>query len=407
MPYEFITSTGTVIPDTSTIRQEVINEIVEVFGISEEIASDSSTLEGRLVDSETEARKSVAINNAKLSNQINPNLAEDGFFDAIYALFGGERDSSTRSSTTLLLTGVAGTVIPINSFVRNSVTKTLWYTTTEVTLDSSGNATVTANSEDTGSVVGAANDINEIVSGVVGWETVTNPMNATEGRDLQSLTNAKLERARQLHLNAGTTMGAVISNIGAIDDVIGVSGRENYTNNPLLIDGITIPPKSTWVCVDGGDDAEIAEQYVIHTHGTGFYGFNNTVAGEYTDPISGQIYDSSNVPVNFDRPTEVPIKIEVTARLVSSTDLVTQIKAGIQEWISGNIEGYRGGSLANDISPFEISSALNEYFTAPTVYVGKVRITTVADDTLSTNDIEINLWEKATVTNENITVVSA
>ncbi|QIQ61328.1 hypothetical protein V039C_0050 [Vibrio phage V039C] len=407
MTYEFITSNGTVVPDTSTIREEVIQEIVDVFGVSEEVARDNSTLEGRLVDAETEARKSVAINNAKLSNQINPNLAESGFFDAIYALFGGKRESATRSSVSVVLTGIAGTVIPVNSFVRNKTTKTLWYTTSEVTLDSNGQTVATVLSENTGSIVGAAGDISEIVSGVVGWETVTNPSNATEGRELQSLTSAKIERAQQLSLNAGTTMAAVVSNVSNLENVIGVSARENRTNAPLLIDGITIPAKSTWLCVDGGDDSQIAEQYVIHTHGTGFYGFTNTVEGEYTDPLSGQVYDPTSIPVNFDRPSDVPIKIEVTANLVSSIDVITQIKSGVQEWAAANIDGYKGCSLANDISPFEISSALNEYFNAPTIYVKKVRVTTVVDNSFATDDIPINLWEKASINNSDITVIPA
>lgn len=406
MSYSFINSTGTVIPDTSEIREEVIAELVEALGVSEEVARDSSTLEGRLVDSETEARKSVAINNAKLSNQINPNLAEPGFFDAIFYLFGGERDAATRSSVLLTLSGVSGTVIPQGSFVRNSITRTLWYTAEEVTLPTGGTSSVIAYSENTGSIVGAAGDLSEIVSGIVGWETVTNAQNATEGRELQSLTSAKLSRARQLSKNAGTTLGAVIANVDSLDNVIGVSARENSTNVTQNIDGISIPAKSTWLCVDGGDDDEIAEQYAIHTHGTAFYGFINTVAGEYTDPISGQVYDAITIPVNFDRPISVPIKIEVTASLVSSTDLVTQIKSGIQEWASGNIDGYIGCALANDISPFEISSALNEYFNAPTIYVKKVRVTTVADDTFSTDDIPINLWEKATISDVNISVIS-
>lgn len=407
MIYEFITSTGTIIPDTAAIREEVIAEYVEALGVSEEVARDNSTLEGRLVDTETEARKSVAINNAQLANQVNPNLASDGFFDGIFALFGGERDAATRSQTSELLTGVSGTVIPQNSFIRNSVTKTLWYTTAEVMLDSLGQATVVIESENAGEIIGAAGDINEIVSGVVGWETATNPSNATEGVELQSLIKAKLSRAKQLAKNAGTTMGAVISNIDALSNVIGISGRENRTNAPLEIDGITIPAKSTWICVDGGIDSEISEQYAIHTHGAAFYGFSNTVDGEYTDPITGQSYSASSVPVKFDRPTELPIKVEVTASLISSTDLITQMKTAIQEWAAGNVDGYVGCMLGNDISPFEISAALNKYFSAATVYVKKVRITTVENNTYSTDDIPVDLWKKATITNDNIEVISA
>lgn len=406
MTYQFITSTGTVVTDTSLIREEVIAELVDALGVSEEAARDNSTLEGRLVDQETEARKSLAINNAKLANQINPNLAEDGFFDAIYALFGGERRSSTKSSVTVLLSGVPSTFIEAGAIIRNSSTSTLWLTVNDVTLDSLGQASVVVESQDSGPVVGAAGDISEIVSGPLGLETATNPTNATLGVELQSLSSAKISRSRELSKNAGTTMGAVVSNVSSLSGVIGVSGRENKTSSPLVIDGLTIPAKSTWLCVDGGEDLEIAEQYAIHTHGTAFYGQLNTVDGSYTDPITGQSYSPSGTPIKFDRPEEVPIKIKITASLVSSTDVITQIKQATQEWIAGNIDGYPGGMLGNVISPFEISSALNQYFRASTIYVKKVELTTVADDSYTTNEIPIDLWQKATTTSSNIEVVA-
>ncbi len=405
MNYNFITSTGTVIPDTAEIRNQVIAEYVEALGISEEAARDNSTLEGRLVDMETQARKAVLINNSALANQINPNLAEEGFFDAIFALFGGARKGATRSTVTVLATGVDGTVIPAGSFIRNGTTKTLWRTINEAVI-AGGSASIDVESVDTGEIVGAAGDLNEIVSGVVGWETVTNTQNATLGRELQSLNSGKLSRVQQLAKNAGSTMGAAIANVSALGGVRGVSGRENKTNSTQVIDGITMPPKSTWICVDGGEDSAIAEQYAIHTHGTAFYGFINTVAGEYTDPVTGQPYNSGTVPVNFDRPNLLPIKIEVTAKLTSSTDLISQIKLAVQEWISGNIDGYAGGMLGSDISPFEISSALNEYFSAASIFVRRVRVTTVADNSYSTNDISVSLWQKAAVIDSDIEVIS-
>ncbi len=141
--YEYVTSTGTVVADTSDIREAVISELIEVWGISEVAARDESTAEGRFVEYITSIRADVGNNNAYIANQINPSLAEAGFFDALFALFGGERDGASQSSVDCTLTGVAGTIVVAGSFARNSVTSTLWYSATEATLDSSGEATVT------------------------------------------------------------------------------------------------------------------------------------------------------------------------------------------------------------------------------------------------------------------------
>lgn len=405
--YEFITSTGTVVADTSQTQEQVIQDLVEALGISEEAARDSSTTEGRFVEYITTIRRSTANNNALLSNQINPNLAEDGYFDALYALFGGERDAATQSSADCDLTGVPGTIINQGSFIRNSVTSTLWELSSGVILDVNGEATATFFSQDTGPVTASVGELDQIVSGVVGWETVTNPSIATEGRDEQSLVSAKLSRAKQLATNSNSTVGSVLSAVLNLDNVIEAQARENRTNSTQDIDGILIPAKSTWLCVDGGSINDIAAQYVINTHGTNFYGFSNTEIGQYTDPISGQVYGPSTIPVNIDRPTDVPIKIEVTASLISSTDLITQIKEAVNAWADGLIDGYKGASLGNDISPFEISAALNQYFSASDIFVSKVRITKVSDDDLQFDTLDINLWEKTSVSDANIIVIQA
>lgn len=402
--YNLINSTGTVVADTSATQQEVVDNVVDSLGISRSVAEDSSTTEGRLVELLTYARQSVARNNAKLANQINPNLAEDGFFDAIFAIFGGARTAAARSSVTCQLTGVAGTVIPAGSYIRNSSTRTLWYSNNDVTIDSNNSASVLFYSDDFGAITAGVGELTQIVSQVTGWETVTNAEIATEGNERQSLPSAKISRVRQLAKNARTTMGAVIANIDPLDGVIGAVGRENRLNSPQVIDNITIPAKSTWICVDGGNLAEISEQYVIHTHGTGFYGFSNTENGSYTDPRSGQVYDQT---IAIDRPIEVPLLIEVTATLTSSVDLVSSVKEAIQEWAAGNIDGYAGCMLAESISPFEISAALNLYFGASSINVNKVRISTVADNTLGYDDLLIELWEKASITNDNITVIQS
>ena len=401
--YNYVTSTGTIIADTSDLREESIQNVIDALGVSEDAARNESTIEGRLVELETDIKRASAINNAKFGNQINPNLAEDGFFDAIYSLFGGERHGATRSSAPALLTGIAGTFIPSGSFIMNDSTQDLWYTSTDVTLDSSGNGTTTILADDTGAVSAGVGDVSQVVSGVTGWETITNTSAATEGRDRQLLPSAKLSRKIQLSKNAGSTLGSAMANIDALENVIAVSGRENRQSISQVIDGITIPAKATWICVDGGSVDEIAEQYVIHTYGTDFYGFSNTELGSYIDPISGQTYDET---IKIDRPTDLPLLIEVTAGLVSSQDVINQIKRSIQEWSAGNIEGYKGCRLGNNISPFEISSAINKYFSASSVYVQKVRVSTVTDNSLSFDEIPVNLWEKTSITNANITVIS-
>lgn len=80
---------GIILPDTSTLRQEVEAEYKNIFG--DDFDTDSSTPGGILVDAETTSRQSVLRSNVQTANSINPNYAGGIFLDAILALTGDER----------------------------------------------------------------------------------------------------------------------------------------------------------------------------------------------------------------------------------------------------------------------------------------------------------------------------
>ena len=71
--YEYINLSGTVVADTSTTKAEVEEEQREIFGTDADLSDESPNCV--LVNSEAIARNGVAVNNAVLANQINPNFA--------------------------------------------------------------------------------------------------------------------------------------------------------------------------------------------------------------------------------------------------------------------------------------------------------------------------------------------
>lgn len=85
--YNYITSSGVIIPDTAEQRTAVENEFKAVFGQDLDISPE--TPQGVLITMETENRDAIVRNNAELANQINPDLAGGVFLDAIWALMGG------------------------------------------------------------------------------------------------------------------------------------------------------------------------------------------------------------------------------------------------------------------------------------------------------------------------------
>lgn len=393
--YEYITSNGTIVPDTASIQADVIAEYQEVYG--SDISTDTSTEIGRQIDAETTSRISVARNNALLANQINPNQATGVFLDADYALMGGQRDAAEQSTVECTLTGVVGTIIPAGSFVQDVVTNFTWQLVDETTIPSGNTIDASFRSVDFGAINAAPGDITKIVSGVVGWETVTNAASAVPGKTEQSDVSTRNQRQTEIGQNSKSNAFSIKAAISALEGVAGVSYRENVENITQTIDGVLMVPHSNYMCVDGGVDSEIAEAYQIKSGGSNY---NGSVIVPYTDPDSGQL-----INVKFDRPTEKPMLVQVTAKVGASTNAVQDIKDAVIAYANGEVDGENGFALGEDTSPFEIGSAVNVQLSD--VFVNKVQIATVAAGAgaYSTDTITNEIFEKATIQESNIEVI--
>ncbi|MBP3932282.1 MAG: hypothetical protein J6D44_00175, partial [Pseudomonas sp.] len=93
--YNYIVSTGVIVPDTASLRSEVEAEYKSVLGADLPVTPE--TPQGVLITAEVESRDGMVRNNAELANQINPDIAGGVWLDAIWALTRGKRRGATRS----------------------------------------------------------------------------------------------------------------------------------------------------------------------------------------------------------------------------------------------------------------------------------------------------------------------
>lgn len=394
--FEFLTETGTVIVDTAQIKSDVEAEYLSFPGVTG--LPDPSSFEGRLLDAEVTSRVSVARNNAKLANQMNPNLASGTFLDAQLAFIGSERDGQTKSTVQCTLTGVVGTIIPAGSLAQDTTDeKNIWVLSSEVTIPAGGSIDASFESQEYGPVTANTGQITKIISGVVGWETIANAAPATLGKSQQLDPSARMKRKRELGANSRTVTYSIIAAISAVDNVQGVRFLENTTNTEQTISDVVMSGHSTWVCVDGGDDADIAEAYVSSKSGGS--GFNGAVSVTYIDPDSSQ-----PIPVQFDRPTPVPMICRITVR--PGTSSLDDIKNAVADYASGLVPGESGFSLGEDASPFEIAAGVNALL--PDVFVTRCELAKQTDGSgaYSTSTVNILIYEKATLLASDVEVVA-
>lgn len=399
MAYDYITDRGVIVPDTSDTKTDVENEYKAIFGA--DLIVDDESPEGLIINAEVEQRDALAKNNADIANQINPNLAEGVFLDGIFALTGGERQDGLPStfSTPPTVTGVNGTVIPAGSRAE-TINGDIFETTAEVIIGGTGIAQVNFQSVVDGDIQVGIGELNRILDDVLGWETVENTVVANPGRQEQSDQSARLFRRQTLALQGRSTPEAVFSNVRNVDDVVSLSFRENVNSTTTNVDGLTMPPHSVYVCVDGGVDLSVAEALLqSKTAGAQWHnGESSTPVDEdVVEPLSGQTYQ-----VKFDRPDNVDVEAAFTIRANgATTDPVQAVKDAVLAYANGEIDGEEGFTVGSNVSPFELAGAITVLY--PSFIVLSVGVARLGDPVQPVT-IPIELFEKASITDANIAV---
>lgn len=392
--YNYVDSTGVIVPDTATIQADVESEFKAALGA--DLIVTPNTPQGVLITAETSARSAVARNNAAVANQINPNLAGGVFLDAIWALTGGQRIAANYSVVPgVQLTGLAGTVIPAGS-QASLADGTLFASVSAVTLGLGGTATVDFQALETGPIAVGVGALNQIVTAVLGWDAITNPTAATPGRLVESDVAARQRRKNTLSLQNVALPQSITSALYDVPNVRSLAFRENYTNAPATIDGITLAANSVWACVDGGTDAAVGAALLSRkSFGANW---NGATTVNVVEPVSGQTY-----VVKFDRPTPIAIQARLTVRNQSAlVDVTTAVRQAILDYAAGLIEGEPGFVVGAKASAFELAGAVNRQ--TPGVYVQICEISLLSPTSWVAGEIAIALNEKATILSGNIAV---
>jgi uncharacterized phage protein gp47/JayE len=389
--YQYVTATGVIVPDTENIYAEVQAEYLAVFG--QDILITPDTPQGVLATSDALARAEVVQNNAALANQINPNVAGGVFLDAIMALTGVQRTAATRTVVPgVTLNGVTGTVIPAGTRASTAV-GVLFESLVEVTLVS-GTATVDFRAVDYGPLACGIGELNQVVSNVNGWETVTNPNAGVLGQDTQSDQGARAKRNNTLAFQGVGLPEAITSALYNVEGVNSLFFQENIAGTTEVINGITMVRNSIWVCVDGGSDTDVAAA-LLENKSLGC-AWNGTEIVSLIEPASGQTYQ-----VKFERPAPIQFLVRVTSPNGDTQDIQNAVVA----WATGLLSGMEGLKVGTDVSPFEIAAGINAVY--PAIYVSKVEIAPASSPTSwSTDVLAIAVDELAYTTASDVSVIT-
>jgi len=387
--YEYIDTTGVIVPDTSSILSAVQSQYQAAFGSDLIVTAD--TPQGVLINAETTILTAMVNNNAALANQINPNLAGGAFLDAIMQLTGMQRTAATQTVVTgVTLTGVSSTVVPQGSQAQTAAGDI--FATTEAVTIVGGTATADFASVVYGAIPCAVSALTTIVSSVLGWETVTNPTAGVLGTATQSDQKTRVLRDNTLAFQGVALPVAITSALYAVPGVTSLSFLENISYLTQTIDTISMLPHSIYACVEGGTNTDVAAA-LLENKSSGC-NWNGSTTVDLVEPVSGQTY-----AVSFDRPTGIGILIKVATSNGNSTN----IQNAILNYAAGGVVGFAGFVVGSNVSPFEIMAGLAAQY--PQYYISNVQISLVSPVSYTNTPITINPNQIAQTQLTYITVV--
>lgn len=395
--YQYVTETGLIVPDTSTVLEEVQDEFRVALG--SDLIVSPSTPQGVLITAETVARTNVIENNAAVANQINPNLAGGVFLDAIWALTGGGRFKATPTTVDAALNGLPGTVIPAGS-LASIADGTQFETTSGVVLDGTGFGIARFQAVEPGPVQVAPGELNQIVSAILGWDSVVNSSNGNPGRNDESDIASRLRRRNTLSLQNVALPEAIVSALYNVTGVRSVAFRENTSSLSTIIDGVLLDPHSVFACVDGGADEGVGSvSWTLLQNKSLGAGWNGSTTVLVYDEVSGQQY-----PVKFSRPTTIGIQARFSVRSMGSmlSDVLGSVQAAVLAYAAGEIDGEPGFGVGRNVSAFELAGAVTRQI--PSLYVQKCEISLLSPVSWGTDEIDISITEIAQIFAGNISV---
>ena len=380
------------VPDTASVKKDVESEFTSVFG--ETLSLEEATPQGRLIEMETAARTGVISLLALMLNQVNLNNATGRFLDGLATIFGLQRKAATYTTVVCTVSGVPGTVIPAGSLAK-SVAGDEFASQGSITISSTGSSVGVFAAVVPGNVPLAAGTLTNIVSQIIGWESITDSASPVFGSATENDTVFR-ERIENSKYSGVGLLSDIVSALNNVENVIGVAVYNNPQKTDVQWGGVTVDANSVCVVVNGGSDSDIADAL-----------YKTVSAGCGYTAIAGQ---STNVPytniaggITFNRPQYSPIEISVSVKrnTYTGSDLTADVQTAIAQWASGYVNGVDGIEIGSTVYPFEIGSAISSEL--PPIVITDVQIC-LAGGTLSNAPLAFDVDEIATIAADDITV---
>jgi len=350
-----IDATGISAPSYNDIFTSLQNSYWSIYGSDAVLTPDSQ--DGQLLATFAQAINDCNQATIAVYNSYSPAKAQGVALSSNVKINGLNRQVSSNSTVDVLLVGQAGSTIA--SGILQDPSGNNWNLPESITIPSGGQITATATCQTAGAISLASGVALKISTPTFGWQSATTSDNAALGSPVETDAGLRIRQASSTALPSLTILEGVL---GGVASIAGVTRYAAYENDTDTTDANGLPSHSMSIVVEGGDATAIAT--VIATKkapGTGTYGTTSEAVIDTYQVIHN---------INFFRPTDVPIIVQINLRKLSG--YTSAIGAEIQSAVAAAINALSIGgdvlvnklySFANlpgtaDGATFDISSIL-------------------------------------------------
>ena len=329
----------------------------------------------------------------------DPDAAADYLLTVLAGLTGTERRPAAPSTVALTLNLNAGATVNAGALIAHASRPDIVFELDAPVTNGGGSPASfpgTATCTRTGPVPALAGSLTVIVNAVSGWNTVTNPTDAVEGRDVDNDILLRQRREAQLALRGGSTAAAIradlldVASEPALATVRDVSVLENTTDS--VVSGA--PPHSIEVLIDDGDTPSVDDDLIAQII------FDGKAAGIATyGAESGTATDENGDThtINFSRAELKPVYIDVALTTTDAfpVDGAAQVKQALID--AG--ANYRIGDLVIALHLRAAALSVAGVIDVPTFELG------FSASPSGTANLDPGLRARATFDSTNITIL--
>lgn len=241
----------------------------------------------------------------------NPDGAVEAQLTVLALLTGTQRRAATKSTVLCNCTLAVGTYNAGDLIAHvNGSPDSRFTNTSDVTSPGGLVLDIPFEAEDTGPIAAAAGQLTVIAEPVSGWTTVTNPLDAELGADIESDAALRNRRLIELSTAGSESVGAIRAEVSGIDEVLSVQVLENVTD---ATDANGLPPHSFEVLIwDNAADDDAIAQAIWDSKPAGIQAYGTGESGTATDDTGDdQIVEFSRITVR-DVYLEIDLDVDAT-----------------------------------------------------------------------------------------------